>query len=86
MRDLIENTECRLFDFGNGGDEVGYKARFGNLSMPSRALYVSRRLGLYSTILTTLDAGLSFAKNLGSRLLGQGSLRARIKKAIRKNG
>ena len=86
MRDLIENTKCRLFDFGNGGDYVGYKARFGNLSMPSRTIYVSRRLGLYPTLLTTLDAGLSFGKNLGSKLLGQGSLRAAIKRAIRQYG
>lgn len=84
MRDLIENTECRIFDFGTGGDDVGYKARFGNLSMPSRTVYLSRRLGLYSTLLAILDAGLTLVKNLGSKLLGQSSLRDRVKRAIRK--
>jgi hypothetical protein len=86
MRDLIENTKCRLFDFGTGGDDVGYKARFGNLSLPSRTIYVSRRMDLYSTLLTALDAGLTLVKNLGSKLLGQSSLRDRVKRAIRKYG
>ena len=86
IRDLIENTGCRVFDFGNGGDDVGYKARFGNLSMPSRTLYVSRRLGLYPTLLTTLDEGLKFGKNLGSKLVGHSRMYASIKKAFRQYG
>jgi CelD/BcsL family acetyltransferase involved in cellulose biosynthesis len=30
FQDLIENSECRCFDFGMGGDYSGYKAQFGN--------------------------------------------------------
>jgi len=30
LDDLMRNTACRVFDFGEGGDAVGYKKQFGN--------------------------------------------------------
>jgi Acetyltransferase (GNAT) domain len=32
IRDLIEQTSCKNFDFGHGGDTWGYKSKFGNTS------------------------------------------------------
>lgn len=86
IKDLIENTDCKWFDFGTGGDDVGYKSRFGNVSMPSRTLQVADRLCPYPMLLVALDAVLSGAKNVASKLLGQGQLRHRLRQSIRKYG
>lgn len=86
IKDLIENTDCRIFDFGEGGDDVGYKSKFGNVSMNSKYIYVSSRLSPYSITLFLLQEGLTGLKNLLSFIVGNGPLRRRLKKAFRKYG
>jgi hypothetical protein len=86
IRDLIENTDCKVFDFGVGGDETGYKSRFGNVSVRCVSLELGRWTRPYSLIIVMLQQGLAAAKNLVSWLLGNNKIRARLKKAMRKYG
>jgi Acetyltransferase (GNAT) domain len=86
IRDLIENTSCRIFDFGQGGDEVGYKSRFGNAAVTCRLLELGRWTRPFSLALILLQEGLVAAKNLVSWIIGDGKFRLRLKKAIRRYG
>ncbi|MEP7301472.1 MAG: GNAT family N-acetyltransferase [Caldimonas sp.] len=86
VRDLIEHAPCRVFDFGTGGDDVGYKARFGNESSLCAALQLGPRWHPYTRLLFALDKSLFMLLNLSDRLLGQGALRSRLKHALRKYG
>ena len=83
IKDLIESTKCRVFDFGGGGDDVGYKAKFGNVSMPSRQLLISRRLSLRPALISFAQEMLIGTKNLADRLLGSSEIRRRIRRALR---
>ena len=86
VRDLIENAHCVNFDFGQGGDEVGYKARFGNESHACALLQLGRKSNVYTLFLFAVQKLLLGSLNLADRLLGDGKLRARIKKGLRKYG
>lgn len=86
IKDLIENTDCETFDFGSGGDEVGYKSRFGNVSTPSRELQLANRFNPYALLIILLQESLTVLKNITSRLVGEGQLRLRLRKAFRKYG
>jgi Acetyltransferase (GNAT) domain len=86
IRDLIENTTCKVFDFGQGGDEIGYKSRFGNTAVTCRILELGRWTRPFSLGLILLQEGLVAAKNLLSWIIGNGKFRLRLKKAIRKYG
>jgi hypothetical protein len=86
IRDLIENTSCKIFDFGQGGDEVGYKSRFGNAAVTCRVIELGRWTRPFSLALILLQEGLVVAKNLLSRVVGDGKLRLRLKKAFRRYG
>lgn len=67
LDDLIRNTECRQFDFGEGGDDADYKSRFGNRSFESTTIYVAARRRLYPRMLLLMLDGLNAAKNAASR-------------------
>lgn len=84
IKDLIENTDCRIFDFGEGGDLQGYKARFGNRSIECQYVALYPVSNPYSLALYSASMALSFAKNAADHLVGKGEFRQRIKKAIRK--
>lgn len=86
VRDLIESSACKVFDFGPGGDDVGYKARFGNASSVCAGLQLGPRWKPYTLLLFALQGALFMALNLADRLLGKGVLRARLKHALRKYG
>ena len=86
IRDLIEQAHCITFDFGQGGDLVGYKARFGNESHVCSSLQLGPRWSVYTRILFALQSFLFATLNLANHLLGEGKLRARVKKALRKYG
>jgi hypothetical protein len=86
VRDLVESSVCTVFDFGSGGDDVGYKARFGNESHPCISLQLGRRSSPYAMVLLALQHALFAALNLADRILGQGALRMRLKRALRKYG
>ena len=86
VRDLIESAQCKVFDFGPGGDDVGYKSRFGNTSSVCAGLQLGPRWKPYTLLLFALQSALFMALNLADRLLGKGALRARLKRASRKYG
>ena len=86
IRDLIEQARCTTFDFGQGGDLVGYKARFGNESHVCASLQLGPKGSVYTRLLFVLQSVLFASLNLANHLLGEGKLRARVKKALRKYG
>lgn len=86
IRDLIENTDCRLFDFGEGGDDQGYKSRFGNRSIECEYIHLYPARKPYSVFVFSVEQGLTLTKNLADAILGNSSFRQKVKKAIRKYG
>ena len=86
VRDLVESSACAVFDFGTGGDDVGYKARFGNESHPCAALQIGPRRNPYTVMLFVLQKALFVSLNLADKLIGKGALRARLKRALRQYG
>jgi hypothetical protein len=86
IRDLIENTNCKLFDFGTGGSDHDYKSQFGNLSIDCTRLEIARWYRPYSALLISIQEALSFTKNATSLLLRNEALRRRLKNAIRQYG
>lgn len=86
IRDLIENTDCRLFDFGEGGDDQGYKSRFGNRSIECEYVQIYPATKPYSVLIYLAERGLTLTKNFADAMLGNSSLRQKLKKAIRKYG
>ncbi len=83
IRDLIENTECKIFDFGSGGDESGYKSHYSNVLINCAPLELGRRSQPYSLLLVLLQEALSLAKNLVSATIGSETVRQRFKKLVR---
>ncbi len=83
IEDLIRGGECRVFDFGEGGDTHGYKARFGNHSTPVRSLDIARLSSAWGACVVLLQACLSGIKNLAQRLVGESDIKRRIKAWLR---
>ena len=86
IRDLIEQTNCSLFESGSGGDALGYKSTFGILSFACSDVEIGRWGKPYSVAIMALQGGLNLAKDFANQTLGQGTIRRRAKKAIRKYG
>ena len=86
IADLIENTQCRIFDFGEGGDDVGYKSIFGNRSFPTVTLDVSGRSRFYPRILFSIQDTLDILKNTGHWVLADARIKTTIRKWLRKGG
>lgn len=86
VRDLIENSTCTVFDFGQGGDNVGYKARFGSESHQCAALQLGSRRNPYALLLFGLQGALFAFLNMANKVVGNGAFRARVKRALRKYG
>lgn len=84
IRDLIENTNCKLFDFGTGGDDSGYKSHYSNVYINCTPLELGRLYRPYSMLLVLLQEGLSLAKNIASAGIGSGSLRQRLRRIVRR--
>ena len=83
IRDLIEHTSCKIFDFGSGGDATGYKSKFGNRSFECNDVELGRWSRPYSITIMVLQEGLNLFKNLASASLGEGKFRQYIKRRIR---
>lgn len=85
IRDLIDNTDCEFFDFGEGG-YFEYKTRFGNISVKCARLQVGLLYRPYSFLLLALDQIINSAKTLLSSAVGQGKFLQCLKKATRRYG
>lgn len=83
IRDLIDNTDCKVFDFDVGGD-FEYKTHFGNTSLNCIALQVGRLYSPYSFFLIALDQVLNWIKTLIRFIIGQGKLWHWLNKKRRK--
>ncbi len=83
IEDLINNTDCKVFDFGTGGDLVGYKKIFGNRSYEANCFEVGRLRRPYTFLLFGLQDALSRLKYLGNKILND-DLKRIIKRSIRK--
>jgi hypothetical protein len=70
IRDLIENTDCKLLDLGPTQDDQSYKTRFGNVCLNTAWLHVVRWRRPSSLLMTGLDETLNLAKNLASSIVG----------------
>lgn len=83
-KDLIENTDIRLFDFGMGGGDTGVKAEFGNLSIPCNAFYVVHLGRPRGLVLWALQGTLNRLKAGVDRLVSP-ELKQKLRKRLRKD-
>jgi hypothetical protein len=85
IEDLIGNTDCKTFDFGQGGDKTGYKSMFGNRSYEAISVELFRKGRAYPSLVLAMQAG-SFALNrIGQSVVGP-KLRPIIRHRLRKYG
>lgn len=85
LEDLISNTSCKVFDFGEGGDTSGYKSVFGNRSYSSLTIDMALRTRVYSRFLLALQDGLNLIKNIGSTILGNNRVTAAFRRRLKKH-
>ena len=86
IRDLIENSGCKTFDFGSGGDYTGYKARFANYHFECDRIDICNIYAPYSFCIFVIQQTLSSVKRWLSFVVGASGLRQRLKKLISKYG
>ena len=85
IRDLIENTNCKVFDFRWGGED-GYKSRLGNVSVSCASVRVAKIYRPYSLLIILLDQTLNLAKNLVGLIIERGPLGKQLRSARRRHG
>lgn len=85
IEDLIENTDCRRFDFGMGGDFTGYKSMFGNRYYDAASVELYPYRTLKSKLLYHADWSLWGIKRFLRRVISP-QAKGRIKKLLRKCG
>jgi hypothetical protein len=85
IRDLIENTDCEVFDFLWGGRD-GYKSRFANASFPCASVQVGMLSRPYSLLIGALDVMLNLVKNLMALVIERGPLKGLSRKLRRQKG
>lgn len=86
LQDLIENTACRVFDFGTGGDWTGFKSRFGNRHYLCNSHYVVDLRRPRGLAILAGENLLSQAKNLADRVLGSAAVKDRVRRWLRRYG
>jgi hypothetical protein len=88
LRDLIENSDCQVFDFGSGGEE-GYKSRIAPVRYDCACLEIAPITRPYSLMLAAIDRVLVLIKNgvmdTAELIAGRGAMR-RLKGALRPFG
>jgi hypothetical protein len=85
VRDLIENTNCEVFDL-QWGDKGGYKSRFGTVSLRCTALHAAHIYKPRSLLIVSFDRTLNLAKNAVGLVLERGPFKARWRSALRRHG
>lgn len=86
LGDLMENTACRVFDFGTGGDATGYKSTFGTHHILCNAYHILSLKRPRSMVIFSLENTLTGLKNLADKVLPEGEMRASIKRRLRRQG
>jgi CelD/BcsL family acetyltransferase involved in cellulose biosynthesis len=84
IRDLAESTPCTIFDFGEGGDNVGYKSRFGTCHVNCRHMAIANVIRPRGLAVWFLVNALNAIKASARAVLGEGEFKRKLKKAIRK--
>jgi len=85
IRDLIENTDCEVFDFLWGGED-GYKSRFGTVHLSCASIQAAKIYKPYSVLIAALDQVLNLSKNLVGLVVELGPVKARLRSALRRYG
>jgi Acetyltransferase (GNAT) domain len=85
IRDLIENTDCKVFDFLWGGDD-GYKSRLATFSTSCASIQAAPIYRPYSRLIAGLDQGLNLFKNLAGSIVERGPVKARLRSVLRRYG
>jgi len=85
IQDLIENTNCKVFDFLWGGED-GYKSRLGNVSVSCASIQVAKIYRPYSLLIVLLDQTLNLAKTLVGLIIEHGPLKKRLRSMRRRHG
>jgi len=84
IRDLIENTDCQVFDLQWGGKD-GYKSRFGTVGVPCATIQVAPYKP-YSLLIVALDQMLKLAKNFIGVVVEHTPLKVRLRSKLRRHG
>jgi hypothetical protein len=79
IKDLVE-TGCKVFDFGDVGDQTSYKSRFGNACIPSRRLLLSKRFSVRPTLIAMAHRVLLELKGVGKRIFARGGARRGLRR------
>jgi len=85
IQDLIENTDCDVFDLQWGGKD-GYKSRFGTVSLRTAAIQVAQIYKPYALLICALDQTLNLAKNSVGLVVERGPLKTRLRSVLRRYG
>jgi Acetyltransferase (GNAT) domain len=85
IQDLIEKTNCEVFDFQWGGLD-GYKSRFGTVRFSCASMQVAQVYRPYPLLIAALDQMLHLAKNLVGLVVERGPIKARLRSALRRYG
>jgi hypothetical protein len=89
IRDLVENTNCEIFDF-KWGSEEGYKSRFATLSFSCARMHIAQIYKPRPFLIFALDKILNSLKNFIEKLLfwifGHGANKRRLRSAMRRYG
>ena len=84
IEDLIAEPRCEILDFGDGGDDIGYKKRFGTRFYEVNSLDVGHKWKLYTIIMFSIQNALSSVKRLGHFVINDG-IKIYLRKRLRKN-
>ena len=85
IRDLIENTNCKVFDF-KWGSEDGYKSKFGTVSISCVAMQVAQSYKPYSLLIVVLDQMLNVSKRLVGSIIEHRALKERLRSTLQRYG
>jgi Acetyltransferase (GNAT) domain len=85
IRDLIENTNCEIFDFLWGGDD-GYKSRVATLSIRCTSVQAAPMFKPYSLLIAALDQALNLFKTLIGSVIESSPIKARLRSVLRRYG
>jgi len=84
IRDMIENTNCRIFHFQWGGED-GYKSRIATEGHMCCSMHICKTRP-YPLLLAVLDQIINFAKNTVGLVVERGPLKARLRSTLRRLG